>query len=157
MLNESSEIRHRFSTTVLPVFVFKGRLFRGREFLMKDAYSFDTDWEGLDQTYWTMFETYHRIFTRCGLNFRAVEADAGAIGGEGGTHEFMALADIGEDTIAACTCCEYAANLEKAESQEHVSYSSSLSTEPMEKFHTPGLRTIDQLVEGLHIEAKDII
>ncbi|WP_226000615.1 proline--tRNA ligase [Paenibacillus sp. BJ-4] len=132
-------------------------LLRCREFLMKDAYSFAADWEGLDQTYWAMFEAYHRIFTRCGLNFRPVEADAGAIGGEGGTHEFMALADIGEDTIAACNCCEYAANLEKAESQEYVSYSSSLSTDPMEKFHTPGLRTIDQLIEALHIEAKDII
>lgn len=91
-------------------------LLRGREFLMKDAYSFDTDWEGLDRSYWNMFHAYQRIFTRLGINFRAVEADAGTIGGEGGTHEFMALADIGEDTIAACTCCDYAANLEKAES-----------------------------------------
>ncbi len=91
-------------------------LLRGREFLMKDAYSFDADFKGLDESYWKMFKAYNRIFTRCGINFRAVEADAGAIGGEGGTHEFMALADRGEDTIAACTCCEYAANLEKAES-----------------------------------------
>lgn len=90
-------------------------LLRGREFLMKDAYSFDTDWEGLDHTYWNMYDTYNRIFKRIGLDYRAVEAEAGAIGGEGSTHEFMALADIGEDTIVVCTRCDYAANLEKAE------------------------------------------
>ncbi|ALP38857.1 proline--tRNA ligase [Paenibacillus sp. IHB B 3084] len=134
-------------------------LLRSREFLMKDAYSFDASWEGLDQAYWTMFKAYHRIFTRCGLNFRAVEADAGAIGGEGGTHEFMALADIGEDTIAACTCCDYAANLEKAEPRrmEKSDTNPSLNTDKMEKFHTPGLRTIDQLVESLQIQPKDMI
>jgi prolyl-tRNA synthetase len=87
-------------------------LLRGREFLMKDAYSFDMDWSGLDQSYKGMFEAYHRIFDRCGLNYRAVEADAGSIGGEGGTHEFIALADIGEDTIVSCTECHYAANVE---------------------------------------------
>lgn len=90
-------------------------LLRGREFIMKDAYSFDADWQGLDQSYRKMFNAYQRIFSRCGLDFRAVEAEAGAIGGEGETHEFMALADIGEDTVVACTCCDYAANLEKAE------------------------------------------
>lgn len=90
-------------------------LLRGREFLMKDAYSFDTDWEGLDRTYWRMYDAYKRIFDRIGLDYRAVEAEAGAIGGEGSTHEFMALADIGEDTVVVCTSCDYAANLEKAE------------------------------------------
>ncbi|MFK4303016.1 MULTISPECIES: proline--tRNA ligase [unclassified Paenibacillus] len=134
-------------------------LLRSREFLMKDAYSFDASWEGLDQAYRTMFKAYHRIFTRCGLNFRAVEADAGAIGGKGGTHEFMALADIGEDTIAACTCCDYAANLEKAEPRrmEKSDTNPSLNTDKMEKFHTPGLRTIDQLVESLQIQPQDMI
>lgn len=83
---------------------------------MKDAYSFDTSWEGLNQTYTMMYDAYMRIFTRCGFHFRAVEAEAGAIGGEGETHEFMALADVGEDTIAACTVCGYAANLEKTQS-----------------------------------------
>ena len=77
---------------------------------MKDAYSFDQNWEGLDQSYRSMYTAYNQIFTRLGLNFRAVEADAGAIGGEGGTYEFMALADSGEDTIAACSHCQYAAN-----------------------------------------------
>lgn len=74
-------------------------LLRGREFLMKDAYSFDVDWEGLDKTYQSLVTAYNRIFERCGLRFRAVEAEAGSIGGEGETLEFMALADIGEDTI----------------------------------------------------------
>ncbi|RAC17535.1 proline--tRNA ligase, partial [Burkholderia multivorans] len=91
-------------------------LLRGREFLMKDAYSFDRDWEGLDVSYRSMYEAYERIFERCGLTFRAVEADAGAIGGQGETHEFIALADIGEDTVVSCRDCRYAANLERAES-----------------------------------------
>ncbi|MFC5700230.1 proline--tRNA ligase [Cohnella faecalis] len=133
-------------------------LLRSREFLMKDAYSFDADWNGLDQSYTKMFNAYNRIFTRCGINFRAVEADSGAIGGEGGTHEFMALADIGEDTIAACTCCEYAANLEKAEPGilplEAVA---GFDAEPLEKLLTPGVRTIDQLVLSLQIKPADIM
>ncbi|WP_025686424.1 proline--tRNA ligase [Paenibacillus maysiensis] len=132
-------------------------LLRSREFLMKDAYSFDTSWEGLDQAYWTMFKAYQRIFTRCGLNFRAVEADAGTIGGEGGTHEFMALADIGEDTIASCNCCDYAANLEKAEPRSMEKSEALTAADKMEKFHTPGLRTIDQLVKSLQIQPQDVI
>lgn len=133
-------------------------LLRGREFLMKDAYSFDTDWEGLDQSYNKMFNAYHRIFTRCGLNYRAVEADAGAIGGEGGTHEFMALADIGEDTIAACNCCDYAANLEKAVSKLELTSSDELtSLGKLEKLFTPSIRTIDQLVTTLQIESCKIL
>ena len=88
-------------------------LLRGREFLMKDAYSFDRSARGLDASYQAMFNAYVNIFTRCGLQFRAVEADSGAIGGTD-THEFMALADVGEDTIVHCPSCQYAANLEKA-------------------------------------------
>ncbi|AHV97694.1 proline--tRNA ligase [Paenibacillus sabinae] len=90
-------------------------LLRGREFIMKDAYSFDLSEEGLDRSYRTMLEAYNRIFTRCGLRFRAVEADAGTIGGEGGNHEFIALSAIGEDTVALCGHCGHAANLEQAE------------------------------------------
>ncbi|MEK4042395.1 proline--tRNA ligase [Paenibacillus sp. FSL H8-0048] len=90
-------------------------LLRGREFLMKDAYSFDTDWEGLDLAYKVMYSAYERIFDRCGLKYRAVQANAGAIGGKGQNHEFMALSEIGEDTIAVCSLCGYAANLEQAE------------------------------------------
>ncbi len=75
-------------------------MLRSREFVMKDAYSFDSSEEGLEESYWNMFRAYQSVFKRCGLDFRAVEADAGAIGGKGGTHEFMALSDVGEDTIA---------------------------------------------------------
>lgn len=135
-------------------------LLRGREFLMKDAYSFDPDWEGLDRSYWEMYHAYHRIFERCGLNFRAVEADAGAIGGEGGTHEFMALADIGVDTIATCTCCDYAANLEKAESGSNFKTVIGAGTEDLgqpEKFNTPAIKTIDQLVSSLGVRAAEIM
>lgn len=132
-------------------------LLRGREFLMKDAYSFDTDWEGLDKSYWAMYDAYNRIFTRCGLDFRPVEADAGAIGGEGGTHEFMALADIGEDTIATCTHCDYAANLEKAEAGEGKREYREATVGEHEKFHTPAVRTIEQLTASLGVEPREFI
>ncbi|RJE86935.1 proline--tRNA ligase [Paenibacillus sp. 1011MAR3C5] len=134
-------------------------LLRGREFLMKDAYSFDMDADGLDRSYWQMFEAYNRIFNRCGIRFRAVEADAGTIGGEGGTHEFMALADIGEDTIAACSHCDYAANLEKAESgpQREKSVADSVDAQALEKVHTPGIRTIDELAAFMQIRPEEII
>lgn len=135
-------------------------LLRSREFLMKDAYSFDTDWEGLDHSYRSMYDAYHRIFTRVGLNYRAVEADAGAIGGEGGTHEFMALADIGEDTIAACRSCEYAANLEKAETNQGTFTSLENTNQPLEeleKIYTPDTRTIEELVQLLQVESRQIL
>ncbi|MDP4095691.1 proline--tRNA ligase [Paenibacillus sp. P96] len=90
-------------------------LLRGREFLMMDAYSFHDGYPSLDTFYEIMHDAYERIFTRCGLEYRGVEADAGAIGGQGGSHEFIVLSDIGEDTIAVCGSCGYAANLEKAE------------------------------------------
>ncbi|MCM3270544.1 proline--tRNA ligase [Paenibacillus elgii] len=132
-------------------------LLRGREFLMKDAYSFDTDWEGLDVTYRAMYEAYHRIFTRCGLNYRAVEADAGAIGGEGETHEFMALAEIGEDTVVACGSCGYAANLEKAEAAAVQAAAVEEAAPPLERWHTPDIRTIAQLTELLGPEASRLM
>ncbi|TYP79600.1 proline--tRNA ligase [Paenibacillus methanolicus] len=136
-------------------------LLRVREFLMKDAYSFDADWEGLSRSYETMYEAYHRIFNRLGLRFRAVLADAGAIGGEGGTHEFMALADIGEDTIIACTACEYAANLEKAEAAPLASAITAAHQEEgermLQKFATPSIRTIQQLEEQLGIKPSHVL
>ena len=89
-------------------------LMRSREFIMKDAYSFDRDEAGLDKSYQDMYDAYTNIFTRCGLNFRPVEADSGAIGGSG-SHEFMVIADSGEAEIVFCTSCDYAANVEKAE------------------------------------------
>lgn len=120
-------------------------LLRGREFLMKDAYSFDASWEGLDASYRGMYEAYLRIFERCGLRFRAVEADAGAIGGEGGSHEFMALADIGEDTIVACTHCAQAANVERAASGIDRQPADGGGSTTLEKRRTPNVRTIEQL------------
>ncbi|WP_028611172.1 proline--tRNA ligase [Paenibacillus harenae] len=134
-------------------------LLRGREFMMKDAYSFDESWEGLHRSYMEMYEAYNRIFTRCGLRYRAVEADAGSIGGEGGTHEFMALADIGEDTVAACDCCRYAANLEKAEYGRELKEASGQQpcVAELERLYTPGMKKIDELAPYLKLEAKAFI
>jgi len=104
------QIQTKFRDEIRPRF----GLMRAREFEMKDAYSFDIDNEGLNASYKKMYDAYTRIFERCGLRFRAVEADSGAIGGDV-SHEFMVLAETGEDTIVACKNCTYAANLEKAE------------------------------------------
>lgn len=138
-------------------------LLRGREFLMKDAYSFDRDWEGLDASYRNMYDTYERIFSRCGLMFRAVEADAGAIGGQGETHEFMALADIGEDTVVSCSDCRYAANLERAESAapgEPDAMWDSVKTggsSAMERIFTPGVKSIQELTDFLQVGAEQLM
>ncbi len=104
------QIQTKFRDEIRPRF----GLMRGREFSMKDAYSFDRDEEGAEKSYWIMFEAYKRIFTRMGLDFRPVEAETGNIGGAF-SHEFMVLADSGEDSIVFCTSCDYAANVEKAE------------------------------------------
>ncbi|KRE69222.1 proline--tRNA ligase [Paenibacillus sp. Soil750] len=133
-------------------------LLRGREFLMKDAYSFDRSASGLDASYQAMFEAYVNIFTRCGLQFRAVEADSGAIGGTD-THEFMALADVGEDTIVHCPSCQYAANLEKATgviTNEGASSTDVPYAQPT-KIHTPGITSIKQLSQFLTIAPQQII
>ncbi|MDO3411270.1 proline--tRNA ligase [Saccharibacillus sp. CPCC 101409] len=132
-------------------------LLRGREFLMKDAYSFGRSWEELDETYRAMYEAYTRIFTRVGLDFRAVQADAGAIGGEGETHEFMALAEIGEDTIVVSENGTYAANLEKAEMFWEPPAGSGEEAPPMNRVHTPGAHSIDQLREHFGLEASAFI
>lgn len=130
---------------------------RSREFIMKDAYSFDISQEGLDESYKKMYAAYTSIFTRCGLNFRAVEADSGAIGGTG-THEFMVLSEIGEDTIAYCDSCDYAANIEKAEviTREYDQIVTGESPE-LEIIDTPNTRTIEELTNFLHVESKQII
>lgn len=108
----------------------------------------------MDRSYNKMYEAYHRIFKRCGLDFRAVEADAGAIGGEGATHEFMALTDVGEDTIAACTDCEYAANLEKAHAGNLSQCIKQKPASKFEKIYTPGIRTIDQLAQYTQMDPQ---
>ncbi|MEB1810124.1 MAG: proline--tRNA ligase [Bacillaceae bacterium] len=117
---------------------------RSREFLMKDAYSFDTSKEGLDVSYEKMYNAYTRIFQRCGLEFRAVEADSGAIGGTD-THEFMVLTEVGEDTIAYSDQSEFAANIEIAPVQAEYTKSSE-AAEVLTKVETPNVRTIEELV-----------
>ena len=104
------QIQTKFRDEIRPRF----GIMRGREFIMKDAYSFDADMEGAKLNYQKMFDAYHAIFSRCGLRFRAVEADNGMIGGSS-SHEFMVLTDTGEEEIVSCTACPYAANIEKTE------------------------------------------
>lgn len=114
-------------------------LMRGREFIMKDAYSFDRDEAGLDKSYQDMYDAYTNIFTRCGLNFRPVEADSGAIGGSG-SHEFMVIADSGEAEMVFCTSCDYAANVEKAELFPLEAQEEAMLTK--EEVVTPDCKTI---------------
>lgn len=123
-------------------------LMRGREFIMKDLYSFDKDVEGMKISYKKMYDAYVNIFTRCGLEFRAVEADSGAIGGKT-SHEFMVLAQNGEAEIVYCSNCEYAANVEKAEAYPEILPKEELKA--MEKVYTPGAKTIDKLAEYLNV------
>ena len=121
-------------------------LLRCREFIMKDAYSFDVSDEGAVQSYAEMRETYHRIFRRLGLSYRVVEADSGAIGGKTSA-EFQVLAQTGEDWIVACAECDYAANLEVAEAGAlYATESASDEMLALEKVHTPNVRTIDEVV-----------
>ncbi|MFN7250802.1 MAG: proline--tRNA ligase [Anaerobacillus sp.] len=128
---------------------------RSREFIMKDAYSFDTNQEGLDISYDKMYDAYTNVFTRCGLDFRAVVADSGAMGGKD-THEFMVLSSVGEDTIAYSDVSNYAANIEIAP----VIANYEKSNDPMfeiEKFATPNLKTIEELETSLAISKERLI
>ncbi len=126
-------------------------LMRGREFIMKDAYSFDRDEEGLEASYQAMYKAYEKIFTRCGLSFKPVEADSGAIGGSG-SHEFMALAESGEAEIASCSACAYAADIEKAELHPiEAPFEEAL---PVEKVLTPDCKTIQAVCEYLHLPVE---
>ncbi|QRN86320.1 proline--tRNA ligase [Clostridia bacterium] len=129
-------------------------LIRSREFLMKDGYSFDKDEAGLDKTYKAMYEGYSAIFDRCGLSYRAVEADSGAIGGSN-THEFMVMAESGEAGIVYCPECDYSANTEKA--LMDMSYLDPEEEKAMEKVLTPNQKTIAEVCEFLDAEpAKSI-
>jgi prolyl-tRNA synthetase len=121
-------------------------LLRCREFIMKDAYSFDVSEEAALESYGQMRDTYHRIFERLGLEYRVVEADSGAIGGKKSA-EFQVLAQTGEDWIVACANCDYAANVEVAAPGPAAPPPSSETLEPLEKVETPGARSIDQVVE----------
>ena len=130
-------------------------LLRGREFLMKDGYSFDRDEAGMLESYRAMFEAYGRIFTRCGCTWRAVEADTGLIGGDV-SHEFMVLAEIGEAQIAYCSSCDYAANLERAGYRKLTPRGPQPGLEPVEA-HTPGKKTIQEVSEFLGVEPRRMV
>ncbi len=126
-------------------------LLRGREFVMKDGYSFHADEEDMKREYALMEETYKKIFSRMGLDFRAVEADVGAIGGSA-SKEFMVIADSGEDNIAICTQCDYAANVEAAKKAKRSEPSEVPEFSNFEPFLTPGIKTIEELKEFFHID-----
>ncbi|MCR5833293.1 MAG: proline--tRNA ligase [Selenomonadaceae bacterium] len=129
-------------------------LMRSREFIMKDLYSFDRDVDGMNISYEKMYDAYSRIFTRCGLKFRAVEADNGAIGG-GHSHEFTVLAPSGESSIAYCESCDYAASDEKAELK--VIHAEREELRPIEKVSTPDCHTIDAVKNFLNVPIEKTI
>ena len=133
------QIQVKFRDAIRPRF----GLMRGREFIMKDAYSFDADEAGQDASYEGMNRAYHAIFERCGLEFTAVEADPGAIGGSG-SQEFMVTANTGEDDIIHCKACDYAANVEKADAKV-VSVDDAGEPAGLEKHDTPDIKTVEQL------------
>jgi len=142
------QVQTKFRDEIRPRF----GLMRGREFVMKDAYSFDLDQAGLDLAYDKMYQAYRRIFTRCGLRFRAVEADTGNIGGTA-SHEFMVLAESGEDAIVSCDSCEYAANVEKAEIRPGNA-AAPAPVHPLTRVHTPGQKSIAEVAAFLHLPAS---
>ena len=126
-------------------------LMRSREFIMKDAYSFDRDEAGLDESYDVMYGAYDKIFTRCGLVFRPVEADSGAIGGSN-SHEFTALSEVGESEIAYCEKCDMAATKERALCTDEAAPQEEML--PMEEVHTPGTETIEAVADYLGLDKK---
>ncbi|MBN1140663.1 MAG: proline--tRNA ligase, partial [Deltaproteobacteria bacterium] len=145
------QIQTKFRDEIRPRF----GLMRGREFIMKDAYSFDIDEQGAQAAYEKMFQAYCRIFERCGLKFRAVEADSGAIGGSY-SHEFMVLADSGEDAIVSCDSCRYAANVEKAEFPSAVGKTPPPSQE-LRRVLTPARKTIEEVADYLKIPVTSLV
>jgi prolyl-tRNA synthetase len=131
-------------------------LLRSREFLMKDAYSFDVDIEGLKASYKLMYDAYHRVFERCGLSFRPVEAQAGEIGGDV-NHEFMAVAAVGEDDFVWCRSCDYAANVEAAVRGAAAIGPDAPMPEPMAPEHTPDLPGIKGVAEFLGVAPGEML
>lgn len=143
------QIQTKFRDEIRPRF----GLMRAKEFIMKDAYSFDTTDEGAQGSYRKMYDAYTRIFQRCGLKAIAVEADTGVMGGKF-SHEFMVPAETGENEVAYCEGCGYAANVEKATSRSAQSITAGSPGGPTEKFATPGVVTIDALAQApYHVSA----
>lgn len=145
------QIQTKFRDEVRPRF----GVMRAREFLMKDAYSFHANFDSLEQTYKVMYATYSRIFTRLGLQFRAVAADTGAIGGSG-SHEFHVLADSGEDALAFCPTSEYAANVELAEAVAPATPHSS-AVELLQKVITPGQKSIEEIATFMKVSPQQVL
>lgn len=146
------QIQTKFRDEIRPRF----GLMRAKEFIMKDAYSFDTSFEAADLSYQAMYDAYVRIFSRCGLDARPVEADTGDIGGKW-SHEFMVLAESGEDGIIDCAACGYAANQEKAERAVEPGITSPVACPPIEEVATPDVRTIDALAAFFKCDASCFI
>ncbi len=147
------QIGRKFRDEIRPRF----GLMRAREFIMKDAYSFHATDEDAEREYWNMYETYSRIFKRMGLEFKAVEADTGEIGGKF-SHEFMVIADTGEGKLVYCEKCGYAASTEKAEQlKSEVPEKRKELFKPVEKVHTPNIRRIEEISEFLEISPENIL
>jgi len=146
------QIQTKFRDEIRPRF----GLMRGREFGMKDAYSFDRDEAGAEASYRAMFAAYTRIFARCGLRFKAVEADSGQIGGSF-SHEFMVLADTGEDAVVTCTACGYAANLAKAQVAPPVWTATAAVARPLTRVATPAKRTVEEVAVFLGLGADRLV
>ena len=138
------QIQTKFRDELRP----RAGLMRGREFVMKDAYSFDVDEESAHRSYRLMYDTYCRIFDRCGLEYRPVEADTGAIGGNL-SHEFQVLAETGEDSIVSCPGCGYTANVEKAEMRLTAGLRPEADTAPLVRVQTPGVRSVEEVASFL--------
>ncbi len=145
------QIQGKFRDEIRPRF----GLMRGREFIMKDAYSFDVNEAGADVSYAKMYKAYRRIFERCGLKFRAVEADTGSIGGSF-SHEFMVLADSGEDAIVSCSACDYAANMEKAETRKRE-VSEHADPRALERVTTPGQKSVEEVAAFLGVNSTHVV
>ncbi len=145
------QIQTKFRDEIRPRF----GVMRGREFIMKDAYSFHVNYDDLLREYRNMHDTYSRIFTRLGLKFRAVAADTGSIGGTG-SHEFHVLADSGEDAIAYCPQSDFAANVELAEAVAPAA-TRAAAILPLQKVHTPGVKTIAELCAFLKVPAQHTV
>ncbi len=146
------QIQAKFRDEIRP----RAGLLRGREFIMKDAYSFDADLPAARRSYQSMFEAYTRIFTRCGLTFRAVEADTGAIGGSA-SHEFHVLAETGEDSIVSCSACDYTANTEKAEIRAPDHAPSDGPRALAHEVETPQRRTVEEVTRLLKIQPSELL
>ena len=148
------QIQTKFRDEIRPRF----GMMRCREFIMKDAYSFDVDDAGADRSYRAMVEAYNNIFRRCGLRFRAVEADTGSIGGSF-SHEFMVLAETGEDQIVNCQACDYAANLEKAEvkGEGDQKADKEAALNPLEEVETPDMRSVEEVTSFLAVSPDQLI